>query len=111
LDKHIVIEDIEGMRRCAGINDVELRAAIGALKSGDYVRLTFVVGSGSHAAETLRVRITRVRGNEFRGKLTDPPAFRSLSGLNSGSAIAFTASHIHSLAAGPRPARKSMSRG
>jgi hypothetical protein len=106
MDKHIEIEDIEWMRRSVGINDVELRAAIRALRSGDYVRLTFVGGLGSHAAETLRVRITRIQGKEFRGKLADPPTFRGLCALHSGSAIAFTASHIHSLAARPRSARQ-----
>jgi hypothetical protein len=105
LDKHIAIENIEWMRRSAGINDVELWAAIRALRSGDFVRLTFVGASGSHATETLRVRITRIRGSDFRGKLADQPAFGGLPGLDSGSAIAFTSSHIHSVAAKPRSTR------
>ncbi len=94
------------MRRRAGINDAELWTAIRALRLGDHVRLTFLGGAGSHAAETVRVRITRIRGNEFRGKAVDRPASRGLSGLHAGSAVAFTASHIHSVAAAPRPSRR-----
>jgi hypothetical protein len=102
LDKQIAIENIEWMRRSAGINDVELWAAIRALRSGDFVRLTFVGASGSHATETLRVRITRIRGSDFRGKLADPPSLGGLPGLDSGSTVTFTSSHIHSVAAKPR---------
>jgi hypothetical protein len=106
VDKHIEIEDIEWMRRSVGINDVELWGAIRALHTGDYVRLTFVGSAGSQAVETLRVRITRIRGNEFRGKLVDSPTFRGLSTLHAGSAIAFSRSHIHSVAARPRSNRQ-----
>jgi hypothetical protein len=105
--KYVEIEDIEDMRRCVGVNDVELWAAIRRLRTGDYVRLTFTGGSGS-AAETLRVRITRVRGNDFRGKLADRPVARELAALKLDSAIAFTASHIHSLAARPLATRKTI---
>jgi hypothetical protein len=100
--KHVEIEDIDELRRRAGIIDGELFMAIRALRFGDYVRLTFLGAAGAATAETLRVRITRIRGDEFRGKLVDQPASRDLSGLGAGTAIAFTASHIHSVAAGPR---------
>jgi hypothetical protein len=103
--KHVRIEDIDGMRRHLGIVDAELRAAIRTLRLGDYVRLTFIGSTGSQAAETLRVRITRIRGDEFRGRLADPPAARALSDLDSGSAVAFTASQIHSVARKPRSTR------
>ncbi len=105
--KHVEIEDIDGMRRRAGIVDGELLAAIRTLRSGDCVRLTFLGAAGSPAAETLRVRITRIRGNEFRGKLVDQPASRGSSGLNAGSAVAFAASQIHSVAARQSPAYRS----
>ena len=102
MTKHVEIEDIDGMRRRAGINDAELWAAIRALRFGDHVRLTFLGSAESHTAETIRVRITRVRGNDFRGKVVDQPASRGLSGLNAGLAVAFTGSHIHSVATMPR---------
>jgi hypothetical protein len=100
--KYVEIEDIDDMRRRVGIIDGELFVAIRALRPGDYVRLTFLGGAGAPSAETLRVRITRIRGDEFRGKLVDQPASRGLSGLGAGTAVAFTASHIHSVAARPR---------
>ena len=55
----IEIEDIEGMRRLAGIDDVELRSEIRSLRLGDMVKLTFWAGPSS---ECLFVRITRIRG-------------------------------------------------
>ncbi len=93
----IEIEDIEGMRRLAGIDDLELRRDIGLLRRGDIVKLTF--WAGPRWSESLPVRITRVRGSQFRGELADTPACAALSGLRIGSGIAFTAAHIHSLAA------------
>jgi hypothetical protein len=102
MGKRVEIEDIEEMRRRVGVDDVELWVAIRGLRTGDYVRLTFLSSAEPPAAQTLRVRITRIRGTEFRGKLADKPAFRGLSGLKVGSGVAFTASHIHSLADGPR---------
>jgi hypothetical protein len=101
MGKRVEIEDIDDMRRRVGIDDVELWTAVRGLRTGDYVRLTFLGGVGSATAETLRVRITRIRGTDFRGNLADKPAFRGLSGLRVGSAVTFTASHIHSLTAGP----------
>ncbi len=97
--KRFEIEDIDGMRRRAGIVDAALWTAIRALRFGDHVRLTFLGSAGSHAAETVRVRITRVRGNEYHGKVIDQPASPGLSNLHAGSAVAFAASQIHSVAA------------
>ena len=56
------------------------------------------------AGETLLVRITSIRGGAFRGKLASRPTSAGLSGLRVGRALAFTGSHIHSLARG-LPAR------
>jgi hypothetical protein len=106
VNKRIEIEDIDDMRRRAGIVDAELWTAIRALRFGDQVRLTFLGRAGSHAAETVRVRITRIRGNEYRGKVLDQSTSGRLCGVHAGLAIAFTASQIHSIAAMPRPSRQ-----
>jgi hypothetical protein len=86
----VEIEDIEEMRRREGINDVELREEIRGLKIGDFVKLTLLTHTGSFAGETLLVRITRIRGCTFRGKLAMKPAFIGLSKLRVGSPINFT---------------------
>jgi hypothetical protein len=104
MGRNVEIEEIEEMRRIAGINDIELRQGVRALRSGDFVRLTLLSGEEPGAAETVRVRITRVRGNAYRGKLADEPAARRQSGLHEGSSVAFTASQIHSLLKRPLPA-------
>ena len=94
-----VIENIEEMRRRAGIDDVELREDIRELGVGDLVRLTFLTSEGS-AGETLSVRITRIRDGEFRGELAERPTSARLSGLRVRSPLAFTAAHIHSVSKG-----------
>ena len=93
----VAIENIQAMRRQAGIEDLELREALRGLRIGDLVRLTLLTGTTPSAGETLRVRITRIRGDEFRGKLADRPVAPALSQLRAGSPVAFTAAHIHSL--------------
>jgi hypothetical protein len=93
----VEIENIEEMRRREGIEDVELRQDICGLRVGDAVNLTLLSGVTSSAAETVRVRITSIRDYGFRGKLTSKPASAGLSTLDVGSAIVFTAAHIHSL--------------
>jgi hypothetical protein len=75
----VEIENIEEMRRREGIEDVEPREAIRGLRIGDSVRLTFLTGTKSSAGETLLVRITRIRGPVFRGKVADRPASAGLS--------------------------------
>jgi len=94
-----VIENIEEMRRRAGIDDVELREDIRELGVGDLVRLTFLTSEGS-AGETLSVRITRIRDGEFRGELAERPTSPRLSGLRVRSPLAFTAAQIHSVSKG-----------
>jgi hypothetical protein len=92
---NVEIENIEEMRRQEGIDDVELRVEIRGLKVGDFVKLTLLIGTTSF--ETLLVRITRIRGSAFRGKLVNRPTASGLSKLDAGAPIAFTTAHIHSL--------------
>ena len=93
----VEIENIGEMRRREGIEDVELGEAIDALRAGDFVKLTFLTGLKAFAGETLWVRITSIRGQVFRGKLANRPAFNGLSRLRVGSAVTFTRDHIHSI--------------
>jgi len=89
----VEIQDIEGMRQKEGIDDVELREEVRRLRVGDLVKLTFVTGP---RCETLPVRITRIRGEQFRGQLVAAPS-SDLSGLKAGFSVAFTRTHIHSV--------------
>jgi hypothetical protein len=91
----IEIENIERLRHDEGIDDVELRTGIRALRVGDLVRLTLLAGRS--AAEAILVQLTRIRGLEFRGKLVTKPLSRSLSELEVGQALAFGSAHIHSI--------------
>jgi hypothetical protein len=96
----VEIENIEEIRRRAGIEDVELREEIRKLEIGDLVKLTLLTGTKSFAGETLLVRITSIRGAAFRGKLITRPTSTDLAKLRVGSPVAFTAAHIHSLVRG-----------
>ncbi len=100
------IENIEEMRCREGIYDVELRAEIRGLRIGDVVNLTFLADLERPVGETLPVRVTRIRGHAFRGKLTRRPVSSALAHLRIGSSLAFTAGHIHSLTKG-QPAHES----
>jgi hypothetical protein len=91
----IPLENIEELRREQGIDDVDLRLEIRALKVGDFVKVTFIVGTA--AFETLSVRITSIRGSAFRGKLDKRPKASGLRNLPAGAPIQFTTAHIHSL--------------
>jgi hypothetical protein len=91
----IEIEDIDYLRRRNGIDDEKLREDIRGLHVGDFVKLTFLAGSG--AAETLSVRITSIGDSAFRGKLATAPTASSLAKLHLGSLVVFTAANIHSL--------------
>jgi hypothetical protein len=93
----IQIENIEARRLRQGIDDVELREEILGLRVGDSVRVTLLTDPAGLTGETLPVRITRIRGATFRGKLTVKPASSALAGLRVGTPVAFTADHIHSL--------------
>lgn len=94
----IVVEDIDGMRRQQGIDDVELQEEIRELKTGDFVKLTLLTRMGPCAGETLLVRITWIQGDRFCGRLATRPTLTSLSKLRIGSPIRFTTAHIHSVA-------------
>ena len=94
--KPVEIENIEDMRCQAGINDVELRQDIRRLEIGDLVLLTLLKGAGSRAGEAWMVRITAIRGNAFRGKLTRPIA-PGPSRHRAGARVSFGNVHIHSL--------------
>jgi hypothetical protein len=93
--KTVRIENIEEMRRRAGIDDIELRDEIRQLRAGDLVRLTFLTGPNSF--EMLALRITSIRGPVFRGKLVEEPSASGRLGLHVGSLLAFTTEHIHSI--------------
>ena len=101
----IEIQNIEDMRRRAGIEDVELREAIRGLHVGDLVKVTLLVDAPNGSAETLLVRITSIRGDTFRGKLASRPTSAGLSGVSAGLVLVFNRSHIHSLVTERRPTR------
>src|SRR5262249_417306 len=96
MQNSIAIENIEAMRRQEGIDDVELPEKIRGLRVGADVKAPFLPGTRS--LEPLAVRIPRIRGSTFRGKLADRPASTGLSKLRAGSAVAFRTAHIHSIA-------------
>ncbi len=93
----VEIEDIERLRRRAGIEDDELRDEIRLLRIGDTVNLTFLKDSVSPAGETLAVRITFIWGNCFRGTLAAKPTSAHLAVLRPGCMVVFKTIHIHSL--------------
>ncbi len=95
----IEIENIDELRLVEGIDDVELHDDIARLQVGDYVRLTFL--GGSSLRETLLVRITRIRGGQFRGRLASPVARPESLGLRPDALVTFTAGQIHSIATRP----------
>lgn len=99
------IQDIEELRRQEGIDDPELRQQIRGLKRGDFVKLTLLSDPHSAAGETLRVRITSIRGGIFRGKLAGRAVSVNLSEYEAGTPIVFTAAHIHSLSGKQSPVR------
>ena len=100
--KHVEIEDNDEMRRRAGIIDGEHFVALRALQFDDYVRLTFLGGRGSVSGRDPPGPDHAHPGGRIPRQAIDEPASRDLSALGAGTAIAFTASHIHSVAAGPR---------
>jgi hypothetical protein len=92
----IEIENIDELRRCNGIDDIELHEEIDRLQIGDHVLLTFL--SGTNLRATLPVRITRICSGQFRGRLAAPVARPELLGLRLNAMVAFTAGQIHSIA-------------
>jgi hypothetical protein len=99
----VLIEDIAGRRRRAGVDDADLRDAICRLAVGDLVRITLRADQ-SPSGETVLVRITEVSKARFEGELAGRPTSKGLSDLAAGFAFGFTADHIHSLPDG-RPAQ------
>lgn len=91
----IEIQDIEGMRQQAGIDDVEVRRQVGGLRVGDVVRLTFLASGGR--SETLRVRIKSVRRPRFTGELESAATLPCLAALSRGTPVTFTGDHVHSV--------------
>src|SRR5581483_5049135 len=71
MSKRVEFENIEELRRRAGIEDVELREAIRGLRVGDFVRITPLTGGRSSPGHTLLARITRIESDGFRGKVAD----------------------------------------
>ena len=90
------VQDIEEMRRRAGIKDVELRQAIRVLRVG--ARQNYAPGrrAGCRWRDAAGPD-HRHPGGASRGKLADRPTSAGLSGLRPGRALAFTGSHIHSV--------------
>jgi hypothetical protein len=95
--KPVTIENIEELRRQQGITDEELRGEIQELQVGDFIKLTLLTPV---TAETVRVRITRIRDRLFRGQLVQRPTVAGLSQLRQGSFLSFTAAHVHSIPRG-----------
>jgi hypothetical protein len=86
------IEDIEALRRLAGINDVELQEQIGHLRAGDCVRLTLLPDGRPSAV--VSVRITSIKGQAFRGRVVTGP---EAPAPWIGALVAFGPGHIHSV--------------
>ena len=106
----VQIENIDELRRCNGIDDIELHGEIDRLRVGDHVLLTFL--SGTNLRTTLPVRITRIRAGRFRGRLAARPAQSKLLGLRANTMVAFTAGQIHSITRPqPKCARSKNKRG
>jgi hypothetical protein len=106
--RSIEIENIDEMRRREGIDDIELHEDIGKLQVGDHVRLTFL--SGTSLRQMLKVRITRIRAGQFRGRLVGPVEPPALLGLQPDTFVTFTAGHIHSIVQPQPPATRSKSK-
>jgi hypothetical protein len=93
----VEIENIEEMRQREGIDDVELREEVRGLQIGDFVRLTLVTGDRPFARDTVLVRVTRIEGRTYHGRLAERPAAQGLSGFGPGSPLTFSRVHIHSI--------------
>jgi hypothetical protein len=91
------IENIEELRVHEGIEDEELRKAIKRLRVGDFVKVTLLPTGSSCAGETLLVRLTKIDGDRFVGKLHEEPTLAGLSLVHVGSSLAFQTGHIHSV--------------
>jgi len=74
---------------------------VSRLRLGDLVRLTVLTGPGPSGGTTVLVRITRINGNTFQGRVVNPPT--ALASRLPRSPLTFTRAHIHSIP-GKRPA-------
>ena len=92
MPNELMIEDIEAMRRHAGIDDVALREEIRALRAGDFVKLSLVTPNGR--CETLRVRITSIKGSTIRGRVASVPAPAARTRVRRGALISFTGPRV-----------------
>lgn len=93
----VLVQNIEEMRQREGIDDVELRREIRAMKIGDCVRLTLLSPHRSAGSETVLVRITRIDGTSLRGALLTRPTTKGLNVLPADLSLSFKREHIHSL--------------
>jgi hypothetical protein len=72
--------------------------AVSRLRVGDFVRLTFQAGTKPRVSQTLLVRVIRITGSRYRGKLVTGAQSAALSELRSGFLVSFAAANIHSIA-------------
>jgi hypothetical protein len=93
----VEIENIEELRRSAGIDDAELHEQIRGLRPGDQVRLTFLISGKPSASATVVVQIVSIRGRVFQGKLGKSLAGGVPAGIKANSPITFTKDQIHSV--------------
>jgi hypothetical protein len=101
MKQRVQFENIEEMRRSAGIDDVELHEAIGRLQVGDSVKLTVSI-TGSFPGEPVVLRITSIKGNVFRGKLIQVSRAARRVNMTTQSVLTFSSEHIHSIPTRPR---------
>jgi hypothetical protein len=94
------IENIEAMRRIAGIDDVELHEQVRRLRAGDFVKLTLLAADRPGAGAVVLVRITSIKGRSFRGRVVASPG-PPPSAPGRGALVAFTPDHIHSVPKAP----------
>ncbi len=93
----IELENIEERRREMDIDDAELREQIRQLAVGDCVLLTLLKPTGAFADQTLRVRITSIRGSSLRGKVVGKRGRAGCPTPSPGTQLVFTTAHIHSV--------------
>ncbi len=97
MSQRVEFENIEEMRRSAGIDDAELRDAIGKLQVGDLVKLTLRTTPETFPGEDVLIRITSIKGGVFRGKLAQPRRTPRRAQMTASSLLAFTRDQIHSI--------------
>jgi hypothetical protein len=91
------IENVDVVRPRRGQDDVKFREELRGLRVGDLVKLTLLSATESFTGETLLVRITRMQGSIFAGRLASQPTSPCLAGVRLGSILTFTTAHIQSI--------------